>query len=112
MNRLALKEAEGVRGDLAAIARSIEKGGQPDAAVRLLLGYEARVLQFCSRPGLGRIPLYVNVSTGGLRFAALPSPFGKFQLFFLHDETVLRVIAVLHGSLGTRRRSETLRRRI
>lgn len=102
---LHLEETPGVYDDLAAYVETIERAGQPDAALRLLKAYHESVRQLRDWPRSGQVYRTTQEALpSDLRTRGLFRPFQDYQLFYRVDPQVIRILAVIHGSIGDDRR--------
>jgi plasmid stabilization system protein ParE len=105
-----LREVAQVRHDLADHYQFIQRGGQPDAAVRFLRAYHELTERLREWPLSGRAFQTEASDLQDIRICGLPAPFQAFQVFYLPqpEEQVIRILAVLHAAMGPARRSEEL----
>jgi len=102
-----LYEVPGVDLDLADHYESIYKE-QPDAAERMLLSYYDLTERLCVWPHSGRVFETEVPQLQGIRIGKLASPFRAYQVFYAPSEDGIRVLAVIHATMGEERRLQSL----
>ncbi len=105
-----LREVAAVKHDLADHYQVIVRGGQPDAALRLLRAYHETTERLRDWPLSGRV---LQTSAGDLqdiRVCGLPAPFQAFQVFYLvlPEQQTIRVLAIIHTAMGPTQRTQRL----